>query len=265
MSAANHGSTLCKNCLTTFEGKFCPNCSQKADTHRFTVVHFGHEFFHAFTHTDRGVLLLMKDLLYRPGKVAFEYNAGKRKKYFNPITFLLIITAIQIFVSQKTEIFTLIGKATKEVTQQMTKPSTKEAQKALDKSFEDVGKQTSVVEENNKAFTLLIIPILSFFSWLLFKKSGHNYAENLVLHVFIMGGATLLFFIVTLVPILIMPSLILTWMGINFIIGVIYYIVAYKQFYNQGWGLTIFKGIVMQLVMLITSQVLTFVMYKIIQ
>jgi hypothetical protein len=94
--------TTCKNCENSFEGKYCPNCSQKADTHRFTIKHFAHEFFHAFTHTDKGIFFLIKELFLRPGKVAREFNAGKRKKYFNPITYLLIVMALQIYLSQKT-------------------------------------------------------------------------------------------------------------------------------------------------------------------
>lgn len=264
MSTAEHGPITCKNCQTTFDGKFCPNCSQKADTHRLTVAHFGHEVFHAFTHTDRGVLLLMKELLYRPGKVAFEYNSGFRKKYFNPITFLLIITAIQIFASKKTDTFAKVGLATQQITRQLIDPDTEEGKKILEQSFKDTSKQVSVVEENNKAFTLLLIPMLAFFSWLLFKKSGHNYAENLVLHVLISGGTSLLFFVTFLAPLLLLPSLIVLWMGMSLIIGVVYNIVAYKQFFNQGWGITIFKGLVMQLVMVVFSQVLTTLLVKIV-
>lgn len=74
----------CKNCGTAFEGKFCPNCSQKAATHRLTLGHFIHETTHALTHTDKGILLLIKELFVRPGIVAREYVEGKRKKYFNP-------------------------------------------------------------------------------------------------------------------------------------------------------------------------------------
>jgi hypothetical protein len=99
--------TTCKNCENTVEGNYCPNCSQKADTHRFTLKHFAHDFLHAFTHADKGIFLLMKELIIRPGKVATEFNAGKRKKYFNPITYLLIVMALQIYLSRKTDIFTV--------------------------------------------------------------------------------------------------------------------------------------------------------------
>jgi hypothetical protein len=257
-------SVNCKNCEIPFEGKFCPNCAQRADTHRFSVAHFGHEFFHAFTHTDRGILLLVKELLYRPGVVAIEYNAGKRKKYFNPITFLLIVTAVQFFVSKQTEIFKEINKATKELTMEFAKGDSEEAKKQMEESFKNAEKQSSLVEENSKAFTLLLIPILSFFSWLLFRKSGHNYAENLVLNVLIIGGTICIFFIFGILPFLFFPLQIVLWMAINFTASFVYYIIAYKQFFKQSWGITIFKGIIMQIIILICSQVITLVVLTVI-
>lgn len=253
--------TTCKNCRAIFEGKFCPNCSQKADTHRFTVGHFGHELFHAFTHTDKGVFFLSKELLLRPGKVALEYNSGMRKKYFNPITFLLIVTAIQIFVIKKTEFFTAFNKSMKALSEQAAQASP-ESRKQLNQSLDDADKQTSMVTENNKAFTLLIIPVLSLMTWVLFKKSGHNYAENLVFNVLLMSGMTLIFFIIV-IPFLILPSFVILWMFVDYIAIWVYTFIAYKQFYNQRWPATIAKGVVMQIVIMVSSFLLTAIMEKI--
>src|ERR1044071_2847196 len=102
----------CKNCTTSFEGKFCPNCSQKADTHRLTLGQFAHETTHAVTHTDKGILLLIKAMFTRPGYVARDYMEGKRKRYFNPITFILIMMAVQVFASNQTNFF---GKFTQQM------------------------------------------------------------------------------------------------------------------------------------------------------
>src|SRR5690349_14020826 len=105
---ATHGTlttTNCKNCGVAFQGKFCPNCAQRSDTHRFTLKHLFHESLHALTHTDKGMLLLIKEMFLKPGKVAREFVAGKRKTYFNPITFLLITTALSIFLSKTTHFY----------------------------------------------------------------------------------------------------------------------------------------------------------------
>jgi hypothetical protein len=222
-------------------------------------MHLGHEFFHALTHTDKGIVFLSKEVLLRPGKVAREYNSGKRKKYFNPITFLLIVTALQIFVVKKTEFFTAYTESLKELTQQAALSSVDRKQQ--DQSLDDADKKMSLVTENNKAFTLLIIPVLSLMTWILFKKSGHNYAENLVFNVLLMGGMSLIFFIIV-IPFLILPSFVILWMVIDYFAIWIYSIVAYKQFYNQRWPATIAKSIAMQIVLMASSYLLTFLIGK---
>ena len=88
----------CLNCDHQIDvaQKFCSYCGQTTHLHRFTLVHFFHEVFHAFTHTDKGIFYLLKELAIRPGIVAKEYIAGKRKKYFNPFTFFLILAAAYV-------------------------------------------------------------------------------------------------------------------------------------------------------------------------
>jgi hypothetical protein len=260
-SPESTSATTCRNCQTTFEGKFCSNCSQKANTHRFTLMHFGHELIHAVTHTDKGIFFLTKEVLLRPGKVALEYNGGMRKKYFNPITFLLIVTALQIFVVKKTEFFTAFTQSTKQLTEQLAQTSA-ESRKKLDQSIKDADKSTAMITDNNKAFTLLLIPVLSLFTWLLFKKSGHNYAENLVFNVLLMAGMSLIFFIISALPFLILPSFVILWVFADYVAIWIYSIIAYKQFYNQSWPVTIAKGILMQIFLMICTQLLTMLMTR---
>lgn len=60
-----HQCLNCNHTLATTD-KYCSNCSQTAHTHRFTFGHLMHEVFHAFTHADKGILLLAKGLLTQP-------------------------------------------------------------------------------------------------------------------------------------------------------------------------------------------------------
>lgn len=86
---------VCKNCGTAFEDKFCNHCGQKFDVPRFTFKHIVEEGFHAFTHADKSFLTYLSRLLTNPGKLAYEYIVErKRKKYFSPFTFFVLITAI---------------------------------------------------------------------------------------------------------------------------------------------------------------------------
>jgi hypothetical protein len=238
----------CKNCETVFEGKFCPNCSQTANTHRFTLYHFAHEFLHALTHTDKGMLFLIKEMFRKPGQVALEYNAGKRKKYFNPITFLLVMMALQVLVLSKTRIYERYTDSLQVLTQQLAgKPAeSSDALKNTDKKTAYMNGQMSMVEENNKLLTFIFIPVLALFTWLFFKKAGHNYAENLMFNVLLNGQLMVFFLLFIVVPFLIKPSLVVLWLLLFLPISWTYSLIAYKQFFRQGWGRTILKGLVLQ-------------------
>jgi Protein of unknown function (DUF3667) len=92
---------ICKNCDTKHNDKFCKNCGQKAAVGELTLHDVYHETWHAITHTDSGLLKLIKDLFIRPKMVYLSYFSGQRKKYFSPVTFFLIMAGILIFVGTK--------------------------------------------------------------------------------------------------------------------------------------------------------------------
>ena len=90
----------CLNCCAEFEqsDNYCRSCGQNTSTHRLTTKHTIHHFFHAFTHTDKGFFYLIPKLLVKPGIIAREYKDGKRKTYFSPFTFILIVVALNTFL-----------------------------------------------------------------------------------------------------------------------------------------------------------------------
>lgn len=240
----------CKNCGTAFEGKFCPNCSQKAATHRFTLAHFAHETTHAVTHTDKGVLLLIKEMFVRPGVVAREYVEGKRKKYFNPITFLLILMAVQVFAVKKTDIYGNFTRQMQKAYEAMAKanPDSVKGIQDFNQQLKKADKQASIATDNNKLLTVIFIPLLSALTWLFFKKSGFNYAENLVFNVLINAQLIVWFLLICIIPVLIKVKLVVLVMYIYIIASWVYSLVAYKQFYRQKWGWIILKGLTVQLI-----------------
>jgi len=59
-------SQTCLNCGSLVKSKYCPEWGQKSDIGRINMHALLHEFWHGFTHTDKGVLRLWLDLLLRP-------------------------------------------------------------------------------------------------------------------------------------------------------------------------------------------------------
>lgn len=242
-------ATICKNCETTFEGNFCPNCSQKADTHRFTLKHFAHEFFHALTHTDKGVLFLAKELSKRPGKVSIEYNEGRRKKYFNPFTYLLITIALQIYVAKKTDFFHHFSTKMQTYAEALNNESTTSSKNSkFNDEIKKVESKAGMVLENGRLLIFSFLPFLAALTWLFFKKTGHNYAENLTFNVFIMAQQTFLFLPICILPFLINHDLAVIVFYLYTLIVLIYTFIAYKQFFAKRWWVILLKGTVIQVI-----------------
>ena len=170
--------TNCLNCraeLATSQ-RFCANCGQNTATHRITLPHFLHEFFHAFTHTDKGIFHLLKELTLRPGTVAREYLGGKRKKYFNPFTFFLLVMAVFVFTS------TMLTKTLPEVKPDpaiVTRIPSPEGKAAYIATMERAGKAVVFMSKYSNVVGMIAVPFLSLITWLCFRRKGYNYGEHL--------------------------------------------------------------------------------------
>ena len=91
-------TTKCLNCGTEFEGKFCPECGQSAETGRFTLKFIGENLLAAILGRDGGIAYTFKNLFSRPGKMIVENLDGKRKKYVSPFPMLFLTLTLYILI-----------------------------------------------------------------------------------------------------------------------------------------------------------------------
>lgn len=89
-------TTTCLNCGTEFEGNFCPECGQNADTGRFTMRFIFENLVAAFTSKDGGLWFTLKNLFSRPGAMIVDNLNGKRRRYFSP--FPLLFFALTVYI-----------------------------------------------------------------------------------------------------------------------------------------------------------------------
>jgi len=87
----NQNAITCKNCGNNFTGNYCNVCGQRATTKRLNLKQILHDFFHAFTHVDKGFLYSAKELAIRPGHSIRGYIEGKRAAHASPFLMLIII------------------------------------------------------------------------------------------------------------------------------------------------------------------------------
>ncbi len=219
----------CLNCEKPLQpaDAYCSGCGQSASTGRLQTPHILHHFYHAFTHTDKGFFYLIKELLVKPGIIAREYNEGKRKTYFSPFTFVIILIAINTFLAV-----------------------------TFDMMNADV-KQDVIRAAMNKYFNLVIfitLPLMGYFTSLLFKKRGINFAEGVVLAAYTSGERSI-FSMIIIVPLLVLfrehyDLIINTYL----VLYLVYYAWACCQYVNDYKTLTWVKG---GFVFILTQIVLT--------
>ncbi|GAA4413688.1 hypothetical protein GCM10023187_42320 [Nibrella viscosa] len=141
--------------------------------------------FHALTHADKGVLYLIKELSLRPGLVAREYILeGKRKQYFNPFTFLVLVLGLSIIMNSLFHPYSRTTQPTRTNTTQQTLSPQEQKRNAVSqrrRMFQ------SFVEKRANIIAFVAIPLFAFIFWLCFIRSGIAYAEHLVASVFFLG------------------------------------------------------------------------------
>ena len=83
--------TTCKNCGYQSELKYCPNCGQKASVKRLEMKSLLQELPHSVFHIDKGFLFNVSQIIKRPGYAIKDYLDGKRKNFYHPLSYMLIV------------------------------------------------------------------------------------------------------------------------------------------------------------------------------
>ncbi|HYC87514.1 MAG TPA: hypothetical protein VEB86_19910, partial [Chryseosolibacter sp.] len=103
---------------------------------------------------------------------------------------------------------------------------------------------------------VLIVPLISFLSWLLFIRSGYTYAENFVLGSFLFGLANI-FRIFIFIPLHVMMPAKTTLIDLGFqILFLFYFIVGFRQFFKNHMVWTVIKSVVLFVLFIVLYWVL---------
>lgn len=223
----------CKNCSTEFEGKFCPNCGQKAKTNRITIRQVVRDLRDQLIHFDKGFLYTIRELAIRPGETLRDFLAGKRVRHVKPIRFLFWASAINILFTAYADLESRIMAS---LEANGGAKITEESRAVGHTIMEWVNRYPGVV-------ALLTVPTIALFGWLFSRKKGYNYAENFTINTYLMGQLSLFAIIITsmyiLAPALSLP--VMTMVGVfQWLVWSLYYGWTYSVVLGQkgrlgGW------------------------------
>jgi hypothetical protein len=203
----------CKNCNTIFKGNYCNNCGQKAGAERFTLKHLPGEFLHGFFHVHGGLIFTIKELFIRPGVTLRGYISGRRVDYFNPFTFLVLISIAGGFVYKWSGI-----------------PD------HINQNFLASGETIRFTGKYFSYRMLLTIPAYALICSIIYRSFKYNFAEHLIINTFLISQSIVLMVIWMVISSLVQPGnlvFVILFIG-AFISFILYQVVVFFHLFNTG-------------------------------
>jgi hypothetical protein len=219
MKTGVSAGSRCLDCAGELQATdgYCRQCGQRTDVSRLTIEEIGHEFVHAIVHADRSVLSLLLSLLLRPGVVAREYVAGKRRRHFGPFATMVVLVGVATLLSELVGFESITSTA------------------ALNGAQNFINHHVNII-------VFVQVPLLSLICWLLFWRDRVNFAEHIVLVAYTVGLRAILFILLVLpVWYFLHPDERLLGDGI-WAVWSIYFGIAAAQFYPGNRFLAWVKG-----------------------
>lgn len=91
-------TTKCLNYGTEFQGKFCPECGQSAETGPYTPRFLVDNLIMAVLGQDGSIWFTIKNLFTRPSEMIVDILNGKRRKYLSPFPMLFMVLMLYILI-----------------------------------------------------------------------------------------------------------------------------------------------------------------------
>lgn len=214
----------CLNCNHLITENFCTYCGQKKYK-RIDRKYLTDEVQYMVIHTNKGFFYSLKNIIKAPGKTARDFIDGNRVNHYKPLLMAFVLSGISAFIS-----FKII-----DINSVMERYFAAHTEQKIAVSW--MNDLTSVMSSYNSAIMLLLIPIISIVTFLVFRKWGQNYYEHIIMNTYIQILYTIIS-IVLLSPIMYFlkdsPDMFMfVVVGSTFIIYPIIMTWFYKQFYSQ--------------------------------
>lgn len=178
-------NTHCLNCGSPVSGNYCSHCGQATSTGRITFGETFSSFLSAAFSFEGPFMGTVKWLILNPGKVFREYIGGKRKTYYKPVAFYILMTALYIIIRTVIKFDPLEGRI-----EQLEQPNTDTPREVADAIRFMVG------NINNIMFFLVFSIALMLKA---FFRKRNSLVEYTVVGFYITGFYTLLGILVMLI------------------------------------------------------------------
>lgn len=88
----------CNNCESQVQGAYCSNCGQRTSVHKVTFGEIIQDFVDAVFSVNGPFVTTLTLIFTNPGRLFRDYLAGKRKRYYKPVAFFILMTIVYLVV-----------------------------------------------------------------------------------------------------------------------------------------------------------------------
>ena len=193
----------CVACGADLSGRYCSACGEPAAHHDYSLKHFAEEALETFAHVDGRVFSTFRSLITRPGLLAGNFLAGRRKSQMGPLQLFVVCNVIYFLIQP----FTVFATFTSTLGIQTSERPWHRMASAMVAS-KVAARQVPAAEYarhfdeaahlQGKSLVILMVPLFTLGSWVLYRGKRRFYAEHLVFAFYFfafvmlwMGGGTL--------------------------------------------------------------------------
>lgn len=237
----------CKNCTTSFSGKFCNNCGEKVvETKDFTIAHILGEAIGAVTNFDSKLFQTLQLLFFYPGKLSTLYVSGIRVPYMKPFQLFLIANVIFFLFLSDVDVFRTPAKwffvETTEGIGVIEYVKHLETTRALSRA-EIATLYDNKSENLAKGLIIFLIPFIAIIGLMLNWRKEWAFGKHVIfaIHFFTF---VLLMCVLSSELMYLLSDTLNKWF---FIIPIttfmtLYYVIGMRQFYQNNWLQAVAKG-----------------------
>jgi hypothetical protein len=241
-------STHCLNCEAALaeKARFCGTCGQTAHPHRLSVGHVVHDGLHFFLHADKSIFNLVKALAVKTGRVGREFIEGKRKKYFPPLNFYLIVVGLFVLSMNTFNAFDKEAAANKKQLEAIAASIPDPVVKA--KIYTIMSRQANAlffIKKYSNLISMFAVPLMSFLLYLFYCRGRYNYAEHLVANLYNYGFTALTFTFIAIPLASLVNSTFVGGivLGAFFVFDLVYRSIYYYNFMDRRSVAAAFKAV----------------------
>jgi hypothetical protein len=176
---------LCKNCNNSVEYSYCAHCGQKTSVESLTLKRLVKEISDNIFQVNYGLFFSIKEFTLRPAHSINNYLNGKRRQYFQPIAYAFTLATLYFIIAR------LTGDVT--VVEELFEGYLIGIQEKGDVVSESSSRLIKWVSDNYAYTTLMIVPMFSIASFIVFINNKRNILEHLVVNLYITGHQSIVY------------------------------------------------------------------------